>query len=248
MSEANVTAHELPNLVTLLAKKLEGTAFAHYLHIWENVIFSLIIVCIISLVAYLASRKRALIPNRSQAFIEFIVGGLDDFVCGILGAKGKKYTPFIGTLFLYILFMNLFGLIPFMKSSTSSLSTTAALAICVFLYVQYTSIKEMGMVGYFDHLMGNPRGVIAFSIFVPLLLLIIHIITELVRPLSLALRLGSNIMAEDKLLAISANFGIIGVPLLFFSMLLTILFSVIQAVVFTLLSTVYFALVLSHEE
>lgn len=248
MAEANVTSHELPNVVTLLAKKLEGTAFAHYLHIWENVIFSLIIVCVVSLVAYLSSRKRALIPNRLQAFVELIVGGLDDFICGIIGPKGRKFTPFIGTLFLYILLMNLFGLIPFMKSSTSSLSTTAALALCVFLYVQYTSIKEMGIIGYFDHLMGSPRGVIALSVFVPLLLLIIHIITELVRPLSLALRLGSNIMAEDKLLAISANFGIIGVPLLFFSMLLTILFSLIQAVVFTLLSTVYFALVLSHEE
>lgn len=248
MAEADVIRQELPNLVTFLAEKLEGTPAAHFLHIWENVIFSLIIVCIISLAAYLASRKSTLIPNRLQAFVEIVVGGLDDFVCGILGPKGSKYTPFIGTLFIYILFMNLFGIVPFMKSSTSSLSTTAALAICVFFYLQYTGIKEMGPLGYLDHLMGNPRGIIAFSVFIPIILFVIHIITELVRPLSLTLRLGSNILAEDKLLAVSAGFGIGGVPLLLFSMFLMILSGLIQAVVFSLLSTVYFALALTHEE
>lgn len=248
MAEAGVAKQELPNLVTFLAGKLEGTPLAHFLHIWENVIFSLIIVCIISLVAYLASRKAALIPNRLQAFVEIVVGSLDDFVRGILGPRGSKYTPFIGTLFIYILSMNLFGLVPFMKSSTSSLSTTAALAACVFLYLQYTAVKEMGPLRYLDHLMGNPRGVIAFSVFIPILLFVIHIITEFVRPFSLTLRLGSNILAEDKLLAVSAGFGIGGVPLLLFSMFLMILSGLIQAVVFSLLSTVYFALVLPHEE
>jgi len=248
MAEAGVARQELPNLVTFLAGKLEGTPFAHFLHIWENVIFSLIIVCVISLVAYLASRKSALIPDRLQSFVEIAVGGLDDFVCGILGPKGTRYTPFIGTLFIYILSMNLFGLVPFMKSSTSSLSTTAALAICVFLYVQYTAVRELGPMGYLDHLMGNPRGVIALSVFIPILLFVIHIITEFVRPFSLTLRLGSNILAEDKLLAVSAGFGIGGVPLLLFSMFLMILSGLIQAVVFSLLSTVYFALVLTHEE
>lgn len=239
---------ELKNWVTLLADRFEGTAFSQFLHLWENVIFSLIIVTIISIVAYLASRKSSLIPNRLQAFVELVVGALDDFVCGILGPKGRRYTPFIGTLFIYILFMNLFGIIPFMKSSTSNLSTTAALAICVFLYVQYTAIKDMGILGYIDHMMGRPRGVIAFTVFIPLLLFFLHIITELVRPLSLSYRLRSNIWAEDILLAVVAKFGLVGLPLFLFSMLLVILSAIMQAVVFGLLSTVYFALVLTHEE
>ena len=140
MIETNSAQPELQNFVGLLAEKLEGTPFAHLLHIYENIIYSLIIVAIISLLAYFASRKSSMIPGRLQLFMEMVVGGLDDFVCGILGPAGKRFTPFIGTLFLYILFMNLFGLIPFLKSSTSSLSTTAALAICVFLYIQYTAI------------------------------------------------------------------------------------------------------------
>ena len=248
MIETHAAQPELQNFIGLLAEKLEGTPFAHFLLIWENVIFSLIIVAIISLLAYFASRKSSMIPGRLQLFMELLVGGLDDFVCGILGADGKRFTPFIGTLFIYILFMNLFGLVPFFKSSTANLSTTVALALCVFLYVQYTAVKENGVLGYIDPLMGNPRGIIAFTVFIPVLLFFIHIISELVKPLSLALRLRSNIWAEDMLLAVSAQFGIGGVPLFLFNMLLVILSGIMQAVVFSLLTTVYFALVLPHHE
>ncbi|MDD4878934.1 MAG: F0F1 ATP synthase subunit A [Candidatus Omnitrophica bacterium] len=248
MTETQAAQPELQNFVGLIAEKLEGTPFSHFLLIWENVIFSLIIVAIISLLAYFASRKSSMIPGRLQLFMEMVVGGLDDFVCGILGPDGKRFTPFIGTLFIYILFMNLFGLIPFFKSSTANLSTTVALALCVFLYVQYTAIKENGLLGYIDHLMGNPRGIIAFTVFIPVLLFFIHIISELVKPVSLALRLRSNIWAEDMLLAVSAQFGIGGVPLFLFNMLLVILSGIMQAVVFSLLTTVYFALVMPHHE
>ena len=248
MIEAHAAQPELQNFVGLLAQKLDGTPFAHFLLIWENVIFSLIIVAVISLLAYFASRKSSMIPGRLQLFMEIVVGGLDDFVCGILGPDGKRFTPFVGTLFIYILFMNLFGLIPFCKSSTSNLSTTVALALCVFLYVQYTAIKENGLIGYIDHLMNKPRGIIAFSVIIPIILLGVTIITELFQPVTLALRLRSNIWAEDMLLAVSAKFGLFGIPLLLFNMFIVILSSLMQAIVFSLLSTVYFALVLPHHE
>ncbi|MFA6356602.1 MAG: F0F1 ATP synthase subunit A, partial [Candidatus Omnitrophota bacterium] len=212
MTETHTAQPELPNLVGFLAEKLEGTPFAHFLHLYENIIYSLMIVALVSLLAFFASRRSSMVPGRLQLFMEIVVGGLDDFVCGILGPKGKRFTPFIGTLFIYILLMNLMGLVPFLKSSTSSLSTTVALAVCVFLYVQFTAIRENGIIGYVDHLMGNPRGVIAFTVFIPVLLFFIHIISELVKPLSLALRLRSNVWAEDMLLAVSAQFGIGGVP------------------------------------
>ena len=214
---------------------------------WENIAFSLLAVFIISLVAYLASRKAKLIPGRLQNACEVVVGGLDDFVCGILGHKGRKYTPFIGTLFIYIIFMNLMGLVPFMKSPTSSWSVTLGLAICVFIYVQYSAIRELGFLGYLDHMMGKPRGVLAFSVFIPLMMFFLHIVSELVRPISLSLRLRSNIWGDDMLLAVVSGFGVTGVPLLIFSTLLAILASVVQAVVFSLLTTIYFALVLTHE-
>ena len=88
-----------------------------------------------------ASRKSTLIPGSLQNFVELCVEKLDNFVCGILGPRGRRFTPFLGTLFVYILCMNVLGLLPIMKSPTSSINTTAALAICVFLYVQYTGIS-----------------------------------------------------------------------------------------------------------
>ena len=239
---------ELPNIVTLLAERLKGTALADFLHTWEDPIFSVIVIGIIVLIAFLASRKISSLPGRMQNICELYVGVIDDFVCGVIGPKGRQYVPFIGTLFIYILFMNLFGLIPLMKSPTSSWSTTLALALCVFVYVQYCSFKELGFKGYMDHLAGNPRGVMAYFFFVPVTIFVIHIVEELVRPLSLSLRLRSNIWGDDALLAVVAAFGVSGVPLLIFSTLLTIIASVVQALVFSLLTTIYFALVLVHPD
>jgi F-type H+-transporting ATPase subunit a len=249
MQEAGIQQPELPNIVGLLAQKFQGAPAGHFLLVWENVIFSFLIVAGVSVVAYLASRKATLVPrNRLQTGVELVVGTLDDFVCGILGPAGRKFTPFIGTLFIYILCMNLLGLVPFMKSPTSSWSTTLALALCVFVYVQYTGIKENGFFGYIDHLMGKPRGVLAFSVVFPVMMLMLHIISELIKPISLSLRLRSNVWGDDMLLAVLAGFGLKGVPLLFFNTFLTILATVVQAVVFPLLTTIYFALMMKHEE
>ncbi|MDD5731011.1 MAG: F0F1 ATP synthase subunit A [Candidatus Omnitrophica bacterium] len=239
---------ELPNIVTFLAGRLSGTPWAKFLYLWENVIFSLIIVFILSLVAYLASRKTRLIPQGLQNAVEAVVEMMDDFARGILGEKGRKYTPFIGTLFIYILFMNLFGLVPFMKSPTASWSTTLALSICVFLYVQYTAVRELGFLGYIDHLAGKPRGVLAFSAVLPVMMFLLHVISEIIKPISLSLRLRSNVWGDDVLLAVLSGFGLTGVPLLFFNMVLAVLTAVVQAVVFSLLTTIYFALVLTHDE
>lgn len=239
---------ELPDLITLLSEKFSGNIFFKYLFAWEHVVYSLVIIAVLSLLVYLSTRKLSLIPSRMQAAAELIAGGLDDFICGILGPQGRRFTPFIGTMFLYILFMNLSGLIPFMKPSTASWSTTFALAFCVFFYVQYTAVKELGLLGYIDHLAGKPRGALAFSVVLPVLMLFLHIISELIKPLSLSLRLRSNIWGDDVLLAVLAGFGIKGFPLFFFNSLIALLTAVVQAVVFSLLSTIYFALILDHEE
>ncbi|MDD5422875.1 MAG: F0F1 ATP synthase subunit A, partial [Candidatus Omnitrophica bacterium] len=198
---------ESPNLVSLIADSLEGTPAKEFLLAWENIIFSVFIVGVITIIAFFASRKKAMVPGRLQAACELFVGGVDDFVCGIIGPKGRKYTPFIGTLFIYILFMNLSGLIPLMKSSTTSWSITLALAICVFFYIQYAGIKELGFLGYIDHLLGKPRGIVAFTIFTPVMMLFLHIVGELIRPISLSLRLRSNIWGDDMLLAFISGFG-----------------------------------------
>jgi F-type H+-transporting ATPase subunit a len=184
-----------------------------------------------------------------------VVEGLEKFIVGVIGPHGRRFVPFLGTLFLYILFMNFAGLVPFMKASTSSVNTTVALALCVFIYVQFTALKENGIVGYIDHLAGNPRTALQW-VFVPLMLPI-HIIGELAKPLSLSLRLFGNVTGEDILILIFVGLGVavmgftrlpIGLPLQVPFIFLAILTSFIQALVFMLLSTIYFAMMLPHEE
>jgi len=244
----NIGVPESPNIFAILSAKFPENHFFKFVHLWENVSYSLIIVLVLGILAFFACRKKSLIPGRLQAAAELIVSGLDDFVCGIMGPRGTKFTPFIGTLFIYILFMNLSGLIPFMKASTASWSTTMALALCVFFYVQYTAIRELGFLGYLDHLAGKQRGVLAFTVIMPLFMLILHILTELIRPISLSLRLRGNIWGDEVLIALLAGFGIKGLPLLIFNMMMGMLASIVQAAVFCLLTTIYLALVLNHEE
>ncbi|MFH1238883.1 MAG: F0F1 ATP synthase subunit A, partial [bacterium] len=99
-----------------------------------------------------------------------------------------------------------------------------------------------------DHLMGNPRGALAYSVVIPLLIFFVHVTGELIKPLTLSLRLRSNIWGEDLLLAIMTGFGFKGLPLLFFNTLLVIIAATVQALVFCLLTTIYFVMVMSDEE
>jgi F-type H+-transporting ATPase subunit a len=253
--KATKGAPELPNFITLLYEKFGKVAFIGFLHHWENVVFSWMIVILISLVAYLAYRKRSIMPGRFQNLVEMAVEGLDNFVCGILGPRGRRYTPFLGTLFIYILGMNFLGLLPGMKSPTSNLNTTVSLAICVFFYVQYTGIRSFGLLGYLKHMAGDPQDVVTWFL-VPINIPI-HIIEELAKPLSLSLRLFGNITGEDVLITVFVGLGVsalsffhlpIGIPFQLPFIFLAFLTGAIQALVFTLLSTIYFSLMLPHEE
>lgn len=246
---------EVANWVTVLHEYFPGIPWVQFLHHWENVVFSLTAAGFLIFVGFLATRRKSLVPHGIQNVVELAVETLDNLVVGITGPKGRQHTPFIGTLFFFILIQNYMGIIPTMKSPTSNVNTTIALAACVFFYVQAISIKENGLMGYLDHLMGNPRDLVGW-IMVPLLLPI-HIMGELIRPVSLALRLFGNTLGEDALMGTMVVLGLlvlsfikspVGLPLQFPFMLLTLLFGAIQALVFTVLSTIYISLVLPHEE
>src|SRR4030067_1105293 len=103
---SSAEAPELPNFVTLLYHKFHDTAWAAFLHHWENMVFSLIIAFSIWLLFYLGTRKRALIPSGLQNFLEIVVDGLRSFIVGVLGPQGEKYVPLLGTFFLCIPFLN----------------------------------------------------------------------------------------------------------------------------------------------
>jgi F-type H+-transporting ATPase subunit a len=248
---------ELPNWLGI-ARELFPGSVTQFLWHWHVVIFSVLVWLLLSFFSVLVYRKRTLFPGKLQNLIEFIVESLYNMVIGVLGEKGKRYVPFLGTLFVYILTMNIFGLIPGMFSSTSRLNTTLAMAICVFLYVQIEGIRNFGILGYIHHYAGSPKSVVEWCL-VPLNFPL-HIIGELAKPLSLSLRLFGNISGEDILLAIFVGLGISvisflhlpvwipGVPMQFPFIFLALLTSFVQALVFTMLSTIYFSLMSHHEE
>lgn len=246
---------ELANWITFVSQKWHGTPWADFLHHWENVIFAWTVALVLILIAFFGTRARKEIPGPLQNLLELVAEGLERFITDVLGDRGRKFVPFIGTLFLYILCQNLFGLLPAMKSPTSSLNTTVALAVTVFFYVQWTGIRENGIFGYLHHLMGEPQDLVGW-LMVPLNLPL-HILEELIKPLSLSLRLFGNILGEDSLIAAFVTLGIaclsfshlpFGLPLQFPFMMLALLTGTIQALVFSLLSTIYISLMLPHEE
>jgi len=238
--------YEAPNFIYLIYQKFQDTAWGAFLNRWENLIFSLIVACVIALVFYFGTRKKKLIPSGLQNTLEYIAELLQKLFGETLGTQGEKYLPFLGTLFIYILTMNLWGLIPFMKSPTSNLSITASFALCVFAYVQYLNIRNMGVFGFLYHLAGSPKNAIGWLI-VPLILPL-EILTQLSRPVTLALRLCGNMMGEHILIAVFALMGIIwletfafplAIPLQIPIVFLALLTGFMQALVFTILSSVY---------
>lgn len=244
----------LPSVVSMLTHH-EGWAYH-----WINIIYAAVISLILSIIVIRVYAKRQMIPGKGQNAVEMAVEGMYNFLHSILGKDAKRFLPFLGTLFFYILFMNLMGIVPGGHSPSTSINITASLAILVFLYSQYTGLTKLGVVGYLDHMIGQPRDVISWCI-VPLIFPI-HLIGEVAKPFSLALRLFGNITGEDILVAAFVGLGIsmmalfgpgaahspIGIPLNIPFILLGLLLSTIQALVFTLLSTIYILMMLPHEE
>jgi len=158
---------------------------------------------------------------------------------GVLGEKdARRYLPLIGSLFVFILFSNLLGLIPGFIPPTETLKTNLGLALLVFLLTHVFGVRAHG-VGYFKHFLGP---------WLPLapLMLPIEIISHIARPVSLAMRLLGNISADHAV--VLAFFAVIPflVPVPF--LVMGVFVSVVQAVVFSLLSTVYIGSAIAHEE
>lgn len=245
---------EVPSIISLFFKGGSSPMALFFQH-WETLIFSIASAMAISVLLCLGASYREFLPQRFQNAIEFIVELFQKLALEILGTKGEKFVPFLGTLFLYILLMNWLAVVPFAKAPSSNLSVTVALAICVFVLVQFLSIKHFGFFGYLYHLAGSPKGLGGWAL-VPLMLPI-ELLTQLSRPLTLAFRLFGNVLGEDILIGTFALFGVtlfafsqlpIGFPLQIPFVLFAMLTGLMQALVFTLLSAIYILLAMPSEE
>ncbi|MGI6294772.1 MAG: F0F1 ATP synthase subunit A [Armatimonadota bacterium] len=199
----------------------------------------LVILILCATVIIMRSRLKLRNPGRFQLFIEFCVVALQGFVRNIVGDReARSLAPVIGTFFIYIFALNLFGLIPGFMAPTANTNTTIALALFAFVYVQYVSISRVGLVNYIKHFLGEP-------LWLAPLMLPLHLIGELARPVSLSIRLFGNIFGEDLVILVLITVGatvlksMFWVPIQFPMMLFAIFTGFVQALVFSMLVAIY---------
>ncbi|MDO4485459.1 MAG: F0F1 ATP synthase subunit A [Bacillota bacterium] len=208
----------------------------------DGMITSLAITIILCVLSIIAGRRLQTVPSGFQNFAEWAVGSLYNFFEGIMGEKAcRQYFPLIATLFIYILFCNYSGLlpasghIPGLSAPTGSINCPMAMAIIVFVTMFAAGIKEHHGLGYFKHYF-KP-----FAFLFPLMVL-----EDLVKPVSLTLRLYGNIFGEHTVTGSFFDLVPIGLPVIMQA--LSVLMGLIQALVFSLLAAIYIKEAMPEEE
>jgi F-type H+-transporting ATPase subunit a len=214
-------------------KLFELIGLGHFAHEYPHVVYSWVVMALLIIVGAIGARHISMIPGKIQNVFEMIISSLEEFTVDTAGEESRWFFPFLATIFLYIFFSNLAGLVPGFFSPTADLNTTLSCAIPVFFFTHYIGVKLHGL-HYLKHFMG-PFWWLA-PIFIP-----IEIISHLSRVLSLSFRLFGNIMGKELVLGILFMLaGAFFAPLPI--MALGVFVSFVQAFIFYLLSTMYFSL------
>ncbi len=216
----------------------------------NSALWMVAVVAAITLFMMLGLRQRAIVPGRWQSAVEMSYDFIANLLKDNVGSEGRRYFPFIFSLFMFILFGNIMGLLPGAFTITSHIIVTFALAMLVFVIVN--------VIGFMRH------GLHFFSLIVPggvpwymlILLVPIELLSYLTRPISLSVRLFANMVAGHIMLAVVGGFVVgLGVwlgwaPLAFIVAIfaLELLVAVLQAYVFSILSCIYLndAIHMSH--
>ena len=203
----------------------------------ETIVFTWAVMALLVFLAWFTTRRLSVEPPIShwQNLFETLIGYMDSQIQGIAQMSPDRYLPFSGTLFLFISVANLLDIVPGYRTPTSSLSTTAALAICVFFAVPIYGIAQSGVAGYFRHY-AEPS----------IIMLPFHIIGEFSRTIALAVRLFGNMMSETMLIAILLTIAPLFLPVLL--ELLGLLIGQVQAYIFAVLATVYIVSASSNDK
>lgn len=229
----------------------EGHGAQAFLHV---ILVSLILIVMAGLVFNkIKDSRAALIPDEKlslRTFFEVFVGATYGLMTDIMGAKAARFfLPLIGTCAFFILFSNALGLVPGFLPPTSSMSVTLALGGVIFFATHIYGLKENGF-GHIKHLFGPIIKWYALPLMI--LIFVIEVISHLVRPMSLAIRLMANMFADHTVLGIfmmlSVTAGLGGYFLPVPVLVLGSLVVVVQTLVFCLLATVYIAMAIEHQE
>ena len=195
-----------------------------------TIVFTWAVMVLFVIIAWLGTRSLTSETrfSRWQNLLEVVINGMRNQIGEISGEKPRRYLAFVGTLFLFIALSNILTIIPGFVAPTASLSTTAALAILVFVAVPAYGIMDQGVGDYFRHYIRPTPLMLPF-----------HIMGELSRTLALAVRLFGNIMSGTKIAAVLLAV----MPLIFPVVMqaLGLLTGLIQAYIFAVLAMVYIA-------
>ncbi|MFN4098280.1 MAG: F0F1 ATP synthase subunit A [Pararhodobacter sp.] len=225
---------------------LFGTGPVGMFTITNSTLWMAFIVLAVALLFVVGTRGRAIVPSRVQSVAELAYGFVHKMVEDVAGRDALKFFPYIFTLFLFILFSNLLGLLPKGFTPTSHIAVTAVLAMLVFLTVTIVGFVKNGkaFLGLF--------WVSSAPLALRPMLAVIEVISYFVRPVSHSIRLAGNMMAGHAVIKVFAAFaplilisavGVVVTPLSILAITamygLELIVSIIQAYVFTILTCVY---------
>jgi F-type H+-transporting ATPase subunit a len=209
---------------------------------WANFIAMEIMVALIIVVLFAIIKSRLSVdkPGKLQQTFELIYNFQRGQAEEIIGHHdGPKYVAFAGTLFIFVLFGNLIGVIPSFESPTMFAPVPAGCAMATFLVYNILGLKAQGLLGYLKHFWG-PIWWLGFLMFP------IEIISHLARPMSLTIRLYANMVAGEKVTLVFLGLTYFLVPAVFMG--LHVFVSLIQAFIFMVLTMIYIGGAVSHEE
>ncbi|MBU2534055.1 MAG: F0F1 ATP synthase subunit A [Alphaproteobacteria bacterium] len=201
-----------------------------YFSLNATIVFTWVVMALIIAVSIWATRgvSNSLLPSRWQIFLEVIVSEMRRQIRDVSQQDPGRFLAFVGTLFLFIAVANALTIVPGYTPPTGSLSTTAALALCVFVAVPLYGVLERGLAGYLRNYVQPTWFMLPFNV-----------IGELSRTIALAIRLYGNVMSGTIIVGI-----LVSIAPFFFPILLTLLgllTGLIQAYIFAVLAMVYIA-------
>jgi F-type H+-transporting ATPase subunit a len=193
----------------------------------DTLIMTWIAMACVIVVVIAGTRKLSLVPGGTQNFVEMLLEPILNQIDASVGKKGQRIIPIVVTVFLFVLFSNMVGLLPGMASPTADINTTFGLAILVISLVHIYGVADKGL-KYFAHFFQpNP------------FFILLHIMDNLSRPLTMAFRLFGNIISHEILMIVLLALVPFIVPtgILFLGLFI----GLIQAAIFTILSITYLA-------
>ena len=238
-AEAESTGFQIHPMDQFVVKPLFGGESIEWYTVTNVTLWmGLAILGIIALLV-LGTRRRAIVPSRSQSVAELIYGFIYKMVEDVTGHEGVKYFPYVLTVFLFILFSNVLGLLPLAFTTTSHMAVTVVMALMVFLGVTILGFVRngIGFLGMF--------WVTSAPLAIRPILALIEVISYFVRPVSHSIRLAGNMMAGHAVVKVIAGFAsmavvspvVVGAVTALYG--LELLVAVVQAYVFTILTCVY---------